>query len=149
MKERNLSFSEKAMRELEALSGAVEEILNITLGCYRERSRALAFRVEPLEEVIDLMKDELKSRHIERLKSGECTIELGTQFLELLINMERIADHCSNVAVYILRETDPKGETEVSDSHEYLKLLHAGSDGNYNAMYEEYKSRYFAPLGKK
>lgn len=144
--DRGLSFSDSAREELNSMTGAVQEILDTTLECYRDRSRVRAFQVEPLEEVIDLMKETLKSRHIERLKNGECTIELGTQFLELLINLERISDHCSNVGFYILRETNPGNEASIIDSHEYLKVMHAGGSGNYDALYAQYKAKYYDPI---
>ncbi|MCI8537392.1 MAG: Na/Pi cotransporter family protein [Oscillospiraceae bacterium] len=143
LRDRNLVFSPQAKGELNAMTSAVQEILDTTLDCYRNRSRTRAFAVEPQEEVIDLMEEVLKSRHVERLKTGECTVELGTQFLELLINLERISDHCSNVGIYILRETSPAGEATAIDAHEYLKSVHAGGNGSFDTLYSHYKEKYY------
>lgn len=146
LKERGMVFSPTAKDELTCLTGAVGEALDKTLACYNSRSRVLAFQVEPIEEVVDLMRDELKSRHIERLKSGECTIELGTQFLELLINLERISDHCSNVAMYILRQTAPKDDLIRTDSHAYLRALHHGADQDFDSLFAQYRAKYYTPI---
>jgi len=139
-------FSPSALQELHALTGAVGETLDNALACYAQRSRPLAERVEPLEEVVDLMQDELKNRHIERLKSGGCTIELGTQFLELLINLERISDHCSNVALYIIRETAAKNELVQTDTHAYLHNLHHGGDREFDDLFAQFRAKYFDPI---
>ena len=85
--QREIAFSDVARKEVDALTTAVEATLDITLECYEKRDHELALHVEPLEEVVDLMRDDLRARHIERLKTGSCTIELGTQFLELIINL--------------------------------------------------------------
>ena len=92
------------------------ETLDKTVACYQSRQRTLAVQVEPLEEVVDPIAATLKNRHVERLKAGECTIELGTQFLELLINLERMSDHCSNVALHILRQTSSPDDKVRIDS---------------------------------
>ena len=143
---RGITFSDSAKQELNALTGAVGETLDKALACYSTRSRTIADQVEPLEEVVDLMQNELKNRHIERLKSGECTIELGTQYLELLINLERISDHCSNVALYIIRETSPKGDLVQTDTHAYLHNLHHGGDEDFDALFAQYRSKYYDPI---
>lgn len=144
--ERSITFSPKAMKELDSLTGAVDEALEKALSCYTIRSRQSALLVEPIEEVVDLMRDELKNRHIERLKSGECTIELGTQFLELLINLERISDHCSNVALYIIRQTAPKDALVRTDSHEYMHQLHHGANQEFDDQFAVYREKYYAPI---
>lgn len=142
---RNIAFSPAAKDELNHLTGAVGECLNTTMACFEGRSRSLALKVEPLEEVVDLMKDVLKNRHIERLKSGECTIELGTQFLELLINLERISDHCSNVALLILRQTASSSD-EMIDTHAYLKRLHSGGSEEFDLLFANYRAKYYTPI---
>ncbi len=145
--ERDIEFSNRAKAELKSLLSAVGKILDLTLACYTGRSSVLAKKVEPLEEVIDLMRDELRSRHIERLKAGECTVEVGTQFLELLINLERVSDHCSNVAMYILREEAKAGDPLRENSHLYFHQLHeGGSDADFDQLYSEYKRQYFDAL---
>lgn len=148
MDERGIAFSEEARSELDNLTAAVGQIIDLTLECYTQRSRSLARQVEPLEEVIDLIRDELRNRHIERLKAGDCTIEVGTQFLELLINLERMADHCSNVAMYIMREDAKEGDPLWENSHLYLHQLHeGGSDANFDQLYAAYKGKYYDTLG--
>lgn len=144
--ERGIAFSPSAQKEMAAITGAVGEALDKSLACYTTRSRAIALQVEPIEEVVDLMRDELKSRHIERLKSGACTVELGSQFLELLINLERISDHCSNVAIHILQQTAPKDALVRTDSHAYMKALHRGDDKEFEALYNEYREKYYGPV---
>lgn len=147
MEERGIALSAQAKTELDAMLAAVGQILDNTLDCYTRRSGALARKVEPLEEVIDLMRDELRSRHIERLKSGDCTVEIGTQFLELLINLERMADHCSNVAMYILREEAQAGDPLRENSHLYFHQLHkGGSDADFDQLYSEYRTQYYDAL---
>ena len=144
--DRGISFSPAAQKELAAMTGAVGETLEKAAACYESRSGELASQVEPLEEVVDLMRDELRSRHIERLKAGECTVELGSQFLELLINLERISDHCSNVAINIIRQTAHKGDLILTDSHAYMRMLHRGESQEFDEMFEAYRKKYYAPI---
>lgn len=144
--DRSISFSPAAKAELASLTGAVGEALEKAVSCYESRSAVVANQVEPLEEVVDLMRDELRVRHIERLKSGACTIELGTQFLELLINLERISDHCSNVAINIMQQTAPKGDLILTDTHAYMRALHRGENKEFDEMFEEYRKKYYAPI---
>ena len=143
---RDIAFSPVASRELRYLTDAVGKAVDTTLACYAGRDHALSMQVEPLEEVVDLMEDTLKNRHIERLKSGACTIELGTQFLELLFNLERISDHCSNVALYIVRQTSSKDDIVRIDSHAYMRELHHGGDKDFGVLYNQYREKYYAPI---
>ena len=143
---KGIVFSPEAAKEMDSLTCAVDEAIQKALDCYRERSFDLAIQVEPLEEVVDLMKDELRARHIERVKTGSCTIEQGTQFLELLINLERISDHCSNIAIVILRQTAPKDDLVHTNTHAYTHELHHGHDPLFEQMYAESKAKYYAPL---
>lgn len=146
MEEKGISFSPIAVEELDALTRAVDEAIEKALACYRERSYELSLQVEPLEEVVDLMKDDLRARHVERIKMGTCTIETGTQFLELLINLERISDHCSNVAIVILRQTAPKDDLVHTDTHAYTHELHHGHNPQFEQMFAESKAKYYDPL---
>lgn len=143
--ERNISFSPAAKKELACLTGAVDEVIENTVSCYTQRSLEIAVQVEPLEEVVDLICDELRNLHVERLKKGTCTVELGTQFLELLFNLERISDHCSNLAFRMVRMLSAK-DINLEDSHSYLKRLHAGGSEEFNEMFARYKEQYFAPI---
>ena len=145
--DRNITFSPQARAELEMLTAAVGETLDKTVACYQSRQRTLAVQVEPLEEVVDLIAATLKNRHVERLKAGECTIELGTQFLELLINLERMSDHCSNVALHILRQTSSPDDKVRIDSHAYMhELHHGGFNQEFDDLFQEYRTKYFQPI---
>ena len=145
--DRNITFSPQARAELERLTAAVGETLDKTVACYQSRQRTLAVQVEPLEEVVDLIAATLKNRHVERLKAGECTIELGTQFLELLINLERMSDHCSNVALHILRQTSSPDDKVRIDSHAYIhELHHGGFNQEFDDLFQEYRTKYFQPI---
>lgn len=145
--DRNITFSPQARAELERLTAAVGETLDKTVACYQSRQRTLAVQVEPLEEVVDLTAATLKNRHVERLKAGECTIELGTQFLELLINLERMSDHCSNVALHILRQTSSPDDKVRIDSHAYMhELHHGGFNQEFDDLFQEYRTKYFQPI---
>ncbi len=145
--DRNITFSPQARAELERLTAAVGETLDKTVACYQSRQRTLAVQVEPLEEVVDLIAATLKNRHVERLKAGECTIELGTQFLELLINLERMSDHCSNVALHILRQTASPDDKVRIDSHAYMhELHHGGFNQEFDDLFQEYRTKYFQPI---
>ena len=145
--DRNITFTPQARAELERLTAAVGETLDKTIACYQSRQRTLAVQVEPLEEVVDLIAATLKNRHVERLKAGECTIELGTQFLELLINLERMSDHCSNVALHILRQTSSPDDKVRIDSHAYMhELHHGGFNQEFDDLFQEYRTKYFQPM---
>ena len=145
--DRNITFSPQPRAELERLTAAVGETLDKTIACYQSRQRTLAVQVEPLEEVVDLIAATLKNRHVERLKAGECTIELGTQFLELLINLERMSDHCSNVALHILRQTSSPDDKVRIDSHAYMhELHHGGFNQEFDDLFQEYRTKYFQPI---
>ena len=145
--DRNITFSPQARAELERLTAAVGETLDKTVACYQSRQRTLAVQVEPLEEVVDLIAATLKNRHVERLTAGECTIELGTQFLELLINLERMSDHCSNVALHILRQTSSPDDKVRIDSHAYMhELHHGGFNQEFDDLFQEYRTKYFQPI---
>ncbi len=147
--DRNITFSPQARAELERLTAAVGETLDKTVACYQSRQRTLAVQVEPLEEVVGLIAATLKNRHVERLKAGECTIELGTQFLELLINLERMSDHCSNVALHILRQTSSPDDKVRIDSHAYMhELHHGGFNQEFDDLFQEYRSKYFQPIAR-
>lgn len=147
--DRNITFSPQARAELERLTAAVGETLDKTVACYQSRQRPLAVQVEPLEEVVDLIAATLKNRHVERLKAGECTIELGTQFLELLINLERMSDHCSNVALHILRQTSSPDDKVRIDSHAYMhELHHGGFNQEFDDLFQEYRTKYFQPIAR-
>lgn len=113
-----LSFSPSAAQELRTMCAAVSEALDLTVEGYVNRSVSLSRTVEPLEEVVDTLKERLKSRHIERLSNSECTMQTGIPFLDIVHDLEKISDHCSNIAIYTIQ----LGEgAEEFDTHAYAK----------------------------
>ena len=144
--ERNLAFSAQALQELKVLSGAVQETVEKTLHCCRTHQRSDAVQVEPLEEVVDILAAQLKDFHVERIKNGKCTVEIGAQFLELLINLERVSDHCSNVALNVLRGTFAETDIVWTDSHTYMHQLHHGSNPTYDRLFHTYQQKYCQDL---
>lgn len=141
--EKQMNFSDKALAELDAISDAVKEIIDMAIISFQNNDVALSTKIEPLEETIDTMEDTLKFRHIERLKSGKCTIEGGLIFLELLTNLERISDHCSNIAVYIIGFSNNKDSL---NRHEYLKRIHGGEAADFNSNADYYYNKYFTRI---
>lgn len=139
LKEANITFSETAMKEINVISDAVEEIIGMAVDIVERNDVAAAYRVEPLEETIDYLNETLKARHIERLKNGECVVESGVNFLDLLINLERISDHCSNTAVYVIGTQ--KNDNTIN-RHEFIENAHAGKDENYARYEEEFMAKY-------
>lgn len=137
LSEKNIVFSEEARQEIAILTEAVKEIMEITEQAFMHNNLKLAKRVEPLEQVIDVLKEDLKNRHIDRLKRGVCTIEQGFIFTDLLTNYERISDHCSNVAVCIIQISDTS-----FDTHEYLQDVKTMEKGPFLEIFKEYEEKY-------
>ena len=135
--EKKIEFSESARHELQVLEGAVTEILAISIEAFTSGNLQLAARVEPLEEIIDGLCDEMKSHHVERLQQGLCTLNQGFVFNDLLTNYERVADHCSNIAVAVIEV-----ESDSFDTHEYLNSVKAVKDASFARFYDEYKQKY-------
>lgn len=140
MDEKKLSFSEKAQEEISILSEAIKEIVTTTMDSFEDSNVINAHKVEPLEEVIDELKAELKIRHIRRLREGRCTIELGFILQDLITNYERISDHCSNIAVCVI-EIDKAA----FDTHEYLHEIKTGGDTDFVKYFREYENKYVLP----
>ena len=136
MRNKGLNFSVYAKRELEILTAAVSEIMDLSLEAFLKDDPTQAVKVEPLEEVVDTLKEQLRNRHILRLQKGECTIELGFVWSDLLTDLERVADHCSNIAGCIIEMSHNS-----LDVHEYLDNVKAGSPGFLQA-YEAYAQKY-------
>ena len=145
VQEKGLAFSPIAQKELETVCSAISEALDLVMNAYRFHDSRAAFQVEPLEEVVDLLTATLRDRHVERLKTGTCTVEVGTQFLELLINLERISDHCSNAAVRILHQYAQRDTLVREDIHAYLHTLHQGGSDEFNQLFREDKEKYALP----
>ena len=135
--EKALQFSPQAAADLDVITSALNEILHITVRAFETEDPGAAKDVEPLEQRIDELIDEMKHRHVERLQNGECTILQGFVFNDLLTNFERISDHCSNVALAILELHDSEVE-----AHSYLQALREGEDASFSAAYEDFAQRY-------
>ena len=140
MSDKKLSFSEQATKELAVMIRAVDEIMASALRAFCDVDMNAAFNVEPLEEVIDLINARLKKRHVARLQRGECTIELGFVLADLLTNLERVSDHCSNIAGCMIEI-----KHDALDVHEYMEKLKTEGNPRYTACYEAYKEKYALP----
>ncbi|MBR4949641.1 MAG: Na/Pi cotransporter family protein [Clostridia bacterium] len=143
LKENKTSFTPEGEKELGIMFNAVDNILDITLSSYVNKDIILAKEVEPLEEVIDLLTDTLKSRHIERLQNGKCSVDLGIYFIDILTNLERISDHCSAIAINTLKEYDDSMDY---NNHEYLTKTHEGITKDYRDNFSKYQEMYFTPV---
>lgn len=135
--DKGLRFSEEAMRELNVLISALREILSMSLRAYEEEDVALARKVEPLEEVIDMLTEEIRARHIARLKAGACTIELGFVLSDLVTNMERVSDHCSNIALCIISI-----ENSDLEMHEYVSSMDKKRADDFDNLLNDYSAKY-------
>lgn len=137
MHNKNIHFSDEARKEIAVITNAVTEILNMTVDSFINDDIELASHVEPLEQVIDKLNKKLKARHVARLQNGECTIELGFVFTDLLTNYERVSDHCSNVAVYTMQLPSDK-----LDAHKYLAKIKNAETGAFVDDFNMYAEKY-------
>ena len=138
--DKELHFSETAQQELAVITKAIVEILILTVGAFEKDDRDMAAKVEPLEQVIDDLKLDLKSRHIRRLQEGKCTIELGFVLADVLTNYERVSDHCSNVAVTVMQV-----KNSTLESHNYLNEVKSAGDPEFLEFFEGYQKTYSLP----
>lgn len=125
---------------MDTIGQAVYEILDISVSAFESEDVQVATNIEPLEEVIDLMEETLKDRHIERLRQGKCTPDAAS-LCRALSCLERIADHCSNVGTYIIsHEGEKDGDF---DRHEYLRMIHKGETEHYAEHFSAYEKKYY------
>ncbi|MEG0895634.1 MAG: Na/Pi symporter, partial [Oscillospiraceae bacterium] len=141
--EESMTFSESALRELDIVEKAASEIINMAKLCVENNDEKICNSIEPLEETIDAMVEKLKARHIERLKTSNCTIDNGIRFLNILTNVERISDHCSNIGVYVISFNSKAKEL---DRHVFVENLHRGITKEYTAVSEMYYDKYMKNL---
>ncbi|MEA4913990.1 MAG: Na/Pi cotransporter family protein [Christensenella sp.] len=141
MHDKKISFSDAAKAEIRVFSNALSEILNNAVEAFLNENLDEARLVEPLEEVIDAIEADIRARHVERLKEGTCTIELGFVLSDLLTNMERVSDHCSNIAATMIQT-----KNDTFDMHSYLQSVKA-ADGNeeFTAHVKEYSEKFALP----
>ena len=137
---KGLHFSEKAAMELEIFGSAIREIVDITVSMFKNDDLNMASRVEPLEEIIDDLSVDMKTRHVSRLRKGACTIELGFVLQDLTTNFERVADHCSNIALYVLQENE-----EHIDAHEFMENIKKSGDIAFERQKMYYRNKYKLP----
>ncbi len=137
--DKELKFSNAALSELDILTLAITDILDKAFTCYLQDDHNLAVQVEPLEETVDALIEEIRLRHIERLQNGTCTIQLGFVLNDLLGNFERVSDHCSNIAVCVI-----EASTGTMDTHAYLDKIKHG-DGNFSAYLKQNLNKYRLP----
>ena len=137
MHSKGLKFSYVASKELQVYGDALKEIMNMTVDVFTADNLDEAVRVEPLEEVIDRLNSKIKKNHVKRLQNGECTIDIGLILEDTITNYERVADHCSNVAVCMLQVREDEYGT-----HEYLDNV-KHDDTQFKKLYQEYKEKYY------
>lgn len=135
--DKGLTFSPDATEEIHVISDALTEILDMTSKAFINEDIELAKCVEPLEQIIDSLKKKMKSHHIVRLQKDECTIETGFVFSDLITNYERVADHCSNIAVCLIQVAN-----DSFDTHEYLSHVKGDGENDFVERYEAYKNKY-------
>ncbi len=140
----NLSLSEGAVQEYKIITQAVGEIVDFACATYEKKDTSIAESIEPLEEIIDLMEEFLKSRHIDRLKSGACSIDVALPFIDMLSHLERISDHCSNIGVYVIGYS--RKDISDFDRHEYIHTIHQGNTAFYKKRYQHFKDKYLQAL---
>ena len=143
LKSKNMKFSDVAVREMDVLHTALTEVLGYAISAYREKSPLIAKKIEPVEEVVDELVENLRARHVQRLQSGICNVIVGSTFLDMLVNIERISDQCANIGIYTIALFD---KMVAKDPHEFLKRLHAGEFDEFNRAYAEARARYMKML---
>ena len=139
LNEKEITFSDEAMHDLKVLCGAVDEIIDQAIKATSTNDIQTLIEIEPLEEVVDRLVEELKALQIERAKNGVCNIEVGVHFLDILTNVERISDHCSNIAIYLIANTQ---KYDTLKKHEYLDRLHKNGPKEYETKLAEYSEKY-------
>lgn len=135
--EKNLRFTDAAAHEIYVLTDAVNEIINLTVNSFINNDIESAKNIEPLEQLIDKLTVKMKRHHIKRLKNNECSIEIGFIFNDMITSLERIADHCSNIAVCLIQVSD-----DSFDTHEYLNSVKYDGENDFYEKYNNYKTKY-------
>lgn len=137
MLEKKIVMSDDAVAELKNLGDAVKEIIALSTDAYASMDTSLAQKVEPLEQVIDLLTQDVRLHHVDRLQSGDCTIENGFVLADILNNYERISDHCSNIAVAVL-----EADLDLFDPHEYLRSVKSMENPAFRTLFTQYQEKY-------
>lgn len=137
LRTQNLSLSEEAIKELDKMTGAVGEIVDLAIKAFKENSLEIALKIAPLEEVIDGLKESLRANHIDRVKKGECTIETGFIWTDLIINLERVGDHCNDIGAEII------DDLMYDNRYIHKTKRHASEDKDFDRLFKDYSSKYF------
>ena len=143
MNKEGVTFSETALKELAVVRDLLRAVLNYTGRTFEKCDAKAAAHIEPLEEVVDDMVNALRQNHLERLRVRQCSVLAGTEFLNMLSDIERISDICSNVGVFTIPRVRPEIKHEI---HDYVSRLHSGKDEAFNREYEAAHDHYFALL---
>lgn len=136
LRDKNLSLSEDAIKEMDSMLNAVKECVDLSLLAFEKDDLAIALKVPPLEEVIDELKAKLRANHIDRVKRRQCSIEAGFIWSDLLTNLERVGDHCNNIATEIIDDLN------YDNRYFHKTKRHASDDEGYDAMYRDYSLKY-------
>jgi len=135
--DKSIELSPDAIHELNVMEAAVREVLDLAIRALTDEDQESAHMVEPLEELIDDLSDEMKHRHVDRLQKGICTLQHGFVFNDLITNFERISDHCSNIAVAMIEL-----EKDAFDTHDYVESLMARKDEEFSRYFRKFKEKY-------
>ena len=141
--EKGIALTYMAKHELRVMRDALEEILGYAYNSFTSLDMRSARHIEPVEEVVDDLVATLRANHIKRVRDGKCTTIAGLTYLDILVNIERISDQCSNLGVYTLSQSD---STIMSNHHEYIHQLHQGVNEDFNRKYSESHEKYFGEL---
>ncbi len=136
LRTQNLSLSEEAIKELDKMTGAVNEIVDLAIKAFKENNLEIALKIAPLEEVIDGLKESLRANHIDRVKKGECSIETGFIWTDLIINLERVGDHCNDIGAEII------DDLMYDNRYIHKTKRHASMDKDFDSLFKEYSSKY-------
>ena len=136
LRDKNLSLSEDAIKEMDSMLNAVKECVDLSLLAFEKDDLSIALKVPPLEEVIDELKAKLRANHIDRVKRRQCSIEAGFIWSDLLTNLERVGDHCNNIATEIIDDLN------YDNRYFHKTKRHASDDEGYDAMYRDYSLKY-------
>ena len=134
---KEIVFSDQAQKDIMTLRMAVNDIISITVRAFTCQDRAAARHVEPLEQVVDMLRYRMKEGHIDRMQTGVCSQQTGFVYSDLITGCQRISDHCSNLAVSLIRT-----EVDKLDAHEYLNNIKSGGDREYTELFNTYKKKY-------
>lgn len=137
MQKKEHRFSEKSLKDIRVLSSAVKDMAHVAITCFMADDELLAETLEPLEECIDDLKIEILKRHRKRLRKGKCSVDTGLLFADIIVDLERIGDHCSNIALSVIQD-----QNDMIEPHEYMEKLNKKDNKTFAMQYAKYKEKY-------